>query len=163
MIQKATEKLSLREATLEDARMLYEWANDECVRNNAFSKEPIPWEEHLIWYQKKIVDTKCQIYIIQKMDAENKKVPIGQIRIDQREGNGEIDISIAAPYRNEGFGRIAFSLVLEQIKRDMPQIEKLVAKVKKKNLASIKALQMAGFILTKQNEQYDQLEKWVTK
>ena len=37
-------RLSLREVTAKDMDLLYEWANDPTVRQNAFHTEPIPYE-----------------------------------------------------------------------------------------------------------------------
>ncbi|MEK7218316.1 MAG: UDP-2,4-diacetamido-2,4,6-trideoxy-beta-L-altropyranose hydrolase, partial [Patescibacteria group bacterium] len=46
--------LRLRPATVGDGRTLWEWANDPTVRASAFSSDPIPWEEHMQWFGKKL-------------------------------------------------------------------------------------------------------------
>ena len=44
----------LREAKWEDMEQLFLWANDKEVRKNSFSMEPISYEEHQEWYEKKL-------------------------------------------------------------------------------------------------------------
>ena len=38
--------LNLRPANVDDSRMLWEWRNEESVRQVSFSPDPIPWEDH---------------------------------------------------------------------------------------------------------------------
>ena len=46
--------ISFRRATIEDAELLFSWANDFDVRRNAFSQQEILWDEHVEWFQKKL-------------------------------------------------------------------------------------------------------------
>jgi len=45
--------LHLVEAASKDAELIYNWANDPEVRNNAVNNEPIIYENHLEWFNKK--------------------------------------------------------------------------------------------------------------
>lgn len=55
--------ITIRNADIDDAELLYSWANDISVRINAFSQEDFTFEDHLIWFNKKLSDENCHIYI----------------------------------------------------------------------------------------------------
>ena len=57
-------RLSLREVTAKDMDLLYEWANDPTVRQNAFHTEPIPYENHKMWFAKNLADREVLMYIL---------------------------------------------------------------------------------------------------
>ncbi len=40
-------KLHLRQVCLADRELLFEWANDDTVRANAFHTEKIPYTDHI--------------------------------------------------------------------------------------------------------------------
>lgn len=44
-------KLTLRKATKQDVKTLYDWANDIDVRLNAFNQKNIEREQHLLWFK----------------------------------------------------------------------------------------------------------------
>ena len=46
----------LREATIEDARMLLDWRNDELTRSVSLGSEKIPWDGHLAWFKRVFAD-----------------------------------------------------------------------------------------------------------
>src|SRR5581483_8142161 len=73
-----TRQLTIREARPEDARLLWEWANDPSVRSNSFNQEPIPWESHLRWYEKRLASPGTRFWLL-----EVNSVPAGQIRYDR--------------------------------------------------------------------------------
>lgn len=77
------EELNLRIATNEDMDLLYEWANDRTVRENAFHTEPIPYETHISWFARIMQDEDEILYILEK---DNR--PIGQIRFSIGGGGG---------------------------------------------------------------------------
>ena len=42
----------LREATIEDRDLLYEWANDPETRRASFNTDRINYEEHCRWFER---------------------------------------------------------------------------------------------------------------
>ncbi len=100
--------LNLREATNEDSKMLFEWANDQDVRFNAFSNKIIEWDDHIIWLNKKLKSKTCKIFIL-----TNNDLNFGQIRIDLEENFWIIDYSIDKKYRGLGFGKIIVELLIK--------------------------------------------------
>lgn len=141
----------LREAQADDADLLFSWANDIDVRRNAFSQHEITWEEHVQWFKRKLNDTSCHIYIAQ---ADGR--PVGQIRLDIQDGKAEIDYSVAAQRRGQGFGK--------EMLRQVSQIPGLgissfFAQVKTGNAASAAAFAACGFRKTAQYDDYAEYEK----
>lgn len=132
--------ISLRPVRLDDARLLFEWANDPLVRAMAFSTAPIIWEDHLIWLQKNLSNANCHMAI-----ASAQGRPVGQIRFDVRDGRtAEVDVHIASAERGRGFGPMiiragAYDLLART------DVQQIVAIAKSENRGSIAAFMKAGF------------------
>jgi UDP-2,4-diacetamido-2,4,6-trideoxy-beta-L-altropyranose hydrolase len=76
----------LRPIIKEDCELLFRWANDPVIRAMSLSPETIAWDRHQAWFNKKMNDRSCRIFIA--IDTV-KDHPIGQIRSkDARFGNG---------------------------------------------------------------------------
>lgn len=144
----------LRLVRKEDVELLFEWANDPVVRQNAFSTEPISYENHVHWFQNKLQDEDCRIYIFMKEDCA-----IGQIRLDGiTEEKTGIDYSIASEFRGQGFGRKMLQLLEEKIRQDLPKVQVLMAEVKRENHASKQVFLKNDF-----QEAYTVYEKFLGK
>ena len=133
--------LYLREAVEKDVDILFRWANDEDTRKNSFCTEPIKYEDHVIWFQKMMRNENIDQYIL-----INGDVPVGQIRLECEETVGEISYSIAPDKRGMGYGKAICQLLLRRIRKQRPKIEKILAKVKPSNVASIHCFEKNGFI-----------------
>ncbi len=132
--------LHLRRAQENDCRVLWEWANDPQVRSGAFSSVPIPWEQHEIWFASKMKDPNCNIFIAE--DSQGRAV--GQFRVDWRpDGDGEIDVSVAAAYRGAGYGGALINLGVSSLPAERSGC--LHAFVKLENQASRRVFEHAGF------------------
>ena len=125
-------ELYLREATIEDRVLLYEWANDPEVRNSSFKTDPIEYEEHCKWFERIFVDDKELQYIL--MDGRE---PVGQARLSISDEVAEIDYSVAPAKRGIGYGSVIINLLKQKVFEELPNVKKLIAKVKPKNIASI--------------------------
>ncbi len=144
--------ISLREITKEDSALLLTWANDETVRRNSFHTEKISEAEHEAWFDNKLADPDCHIYI-----AEDGDRPIGQIRADIEDGTAEIDYSVAVSERGKGYG----SALLAGVEKTVPagKVTKWSAKVKPENTASLHAFARCGYVVTNKTDAYWELEK----
>ena len=94
--------LTFREANENDTQLYFDWANDPVVREQSYNSNPINFENHKKWFESKINDCSCLMFIFQN----EKKLNIGQIRI-QKENNKEalIGISIASDFRGRGYAK----------------------------------------------------------
>jgi RimJ/RimL family protein N-acetyltransferase len=132
--------LTFRKATLDDAQLYFEWANDAIVREQSYNSCQIDFENHKKWFASKLEDDSCMLLLFQ-----NKKINIGQIRIEkQDEKEAIIGISIASDYRGKGFAKqillLASDYFLENHKGFF-----LSAFIKKQNISSKYAFEKSGF------------------
>lgn len=130
----------LRKAEQGDMDLLFQWTNDPVVRRNSFNTDPIPYENHMKWFNKIMKDPTVIQFIL--MDDET---PVGQIRLNVEGTEAEIGYSIGSEFRGKGYGHRVLQLVANEVIANHPEIEKLVAKVKPDNIASNKAFRNAGF------------------
>ena len=130
----------LRKATPEYLLTYYNWANDEAVRKNSFSPEPIDLETHKNWFKQKLNNPDTLLYILEK--NEN---PVGQIRFDVEEKIAHIDYSIDSKFRGLGLGKHILQLGIEQFLLDESRKIYFQAVVKTGNFASHKIFQKIGF------------------
>lgn len=134
--------LHLRPATMNDAKILFAWANDPVVRASAFIQEPIEWKAHIEWLQRKLEDADCTIFV-----AEDAGVPIGQIRFDREQDVASTDVHLAPEMRGKGYGTTLISSGMEAY-FNMTNINRVTASVKTENAASAKTFEKAGFTKT---------------
>lgn len=120
---------------------MWEWANDPTVRATAFSTEPIAWEDHVIWFSRKLQDPDCYIFVAAGPDGES----IGQVRFDVRDGaEAEIDVSVEKSKRGLGYGDKLIRAGVDEIFRISP-VRRVRALVKADNPGSARAFEKAGF------------------
>jgi UDP-2,4-diacetamido-2,4,6-trideoxy-beta-L-altropyranose hydrolase len=133
--------IRLRPAKADDARLLFDWANDPQVRAAAFSSVPIIWESHAAWFSEKLNGGKCFIWIAEDWEGS----PLGQIRFDVREdGESEVDISITKAKRGQGLAHTLIELGVDAFFK-ANHGGPVHALVKEDNPASIRAFEKAGF------------------
>lgn len=135
-------QLYLHEVSIDDAVLLFHWANDMDVRRNAFNEEPIIWENHIKWLESKLKDLNSKIFIL-----KDNNLPVGQIRIDLEDNYWVIDYSIDKEYRGKGYGEKIVSLLIQNY-----ESYKFRAIVKKNNLASNRVFEKLNFQIKALNE-----------
>lgn len=133
--------LSVRRADVGDAELLWRWRNDPLVRQNSFNTQHIPWADHELWFAGRVTSPDSRIYVLEERDT-----PVAQIRYERRDHVwAEVgDISVVAGERGKGYGRtilvLTMNLACEEFKA-----EKVLALVKKNNVASAGTFRSAGF------------------
>ena len=133
-------RVRVRRVREQDCELLWHWANDPEVRARAFSTTPIPWTDHVTWFEKKIAFADCLLLV--GIDAEDS--PVGQVRFDSdAEGIGTIDISIDRSRRGEGFGLELLRAALRVAR--ISGIRTARALVKPDNAPSLRLFAAAGF------------------
>lgn len=131
--------IRLRSVTKDDMQLLYDWRNDEVVRQNSFNKDIIPWENHQKWFMNMLSNLNEHAYIL--MDEDEA---IGQVRLSVDGDEAEITYSIEEQYRYLEYGKIILQLVENVVASEMPDV-KLVAKVKSDNVASQHIFEKLGY------------------
>ncbi len=136
--------LRLRNATLDDSIIYFKWANDQAVREQSFISNEIIWENHKKWFEAKVKDTTCEMYIFQ--DEHNNL--IGQVRIEKKNVNEAlIGLSIALEHRGKGYAQIMLKLATKAFFFKNTNFI-INAYIKEKNLNSKNAFEKAGFAFT---------------
>lgn len=130
-------------ADMEYIDIIYRWANDETTRQNAFNTNPIPYEDHIKWYTKKLEEENTFFYVC-KQDDKN----IGQLRVEIEGNEAIISYSVDKNHRGKGFGKKLIHYAEEIIKAYCNQYHKtikLIGKVKHGNMASQKCFVAEGY------------------
>ena len=96
-------KLEFRTIVPEDARLLWEWANEEGTRRYSFHPAPIPWETHEAWVQRQLTLCAAGDVYWQMLLANGS--PVGQIRYAREEGAAVISLCVAPDQRGHGYGQ----------------------------------------------------------
>lgn len=150
--------LSLREVTAKDMDLLYCWANDKTVRQNAFHTEPIPYDDHRMWFARNLADRDVLMYILCKLLPNGQEESLGQIRLSIEDGTALIDYSIEASRRGQGFGSRMILMAEEKLRNLRGDVIYCKAQVKYENPASAKVFEKCGYD-EQELEHYIEFEK----
>ena len=131
----------IREAKVADMRLFFEWANDPVVRQMAFHSEPIPWDNHVVWFRRKL-DSNAALLLLGYHGGR----PVGQVRFDiTNDGSAEIDISVDKEFRGKGLGKLMLVSAIEYASKKM-NVSEFISEVKEENLSSQRLFMSAGFV-----------------
>lgn len=130
-------------------RLLFDWANDKDVRQNAFTTETITWDNHRVWYQSLLADENRRLYIFYRKDQ-----PVGMIRYDIQAESGRISYSIEKDFRGRGFGKVMVEQAEQVLKKERPEIQMITAEVKPTNTASMRVFEELGYQMSKEDTTY---------
>lgn len=134
------EAVTLRAATPDDARLLFDWANDPTVRAVSFSSAPIPWERHGPWFSARLADADCRLWIA----ADPSGAPLGMVRFEAAGQEAVISVSVDQRRRGKNLGVLLIWKACRLLFREQP-VTAVQALVKPDNAASIRAFEKAGF------------------
>ena len=134
----------VREASLDDARAVWEMRNDPATRENSNNQGEIPLEQHLEWFKDKYFVHKENLCFV--LDEEDKIV--GYCRFDLEEDRYVVSIAIDPTYQGRGLGS---ALLAEALKR-LPDGKEVVAEVKADNQGSLKIFEKNNFKVVAQDD-----------
>ena len=131
---------SLRHVLEGDCKFVFELSNSPEVRAISFSKDPIPLETHLKWFNRILQDKNSVFYIAEDCDGN----PVGQIRFKKDSKEAVISVSLIKSVRGKGYGsRIIDQGAIALFRSSGVNI--INAYVKKENPASVKSFEKSGF------------------
>jgi UDP-2,4-diacetamido-2,4,6-trideoxy-beta-L-altropyranose hydrolase len=139
--ENAAQLISVRTASCQDARFLWELANDRDVRVNSFNSQPIPWEHHVKWLGARLDDPSTVLLVA--LDEESN--PCGQIRFDVQESKAELNYSLARWARGRGLGTALIEAGLGFL-FGCTSVELVTALVKVENIASLVTFERTGWV-----------------
>jgi UDP-2,4-diacetamido-2,4,6-trideoxy-beta-L-altropyranose hydrolase len=130
----------VRPAAPGDRGTLFRWANDPLTRQMSFRPEPIPWPDHVAWFDRVVGDPDVLLLVAEKWAPEGW-TGVGQVRID---GDGSVGISVAPDHRGRGLSRPVLQAAVGAFRARFPE-RGLVAYVKPENAPSHRIFAQAGF------------------
>jgi perosamine synthetase len=145
--------ITLRNATMDDADLLLEWANDPDVRRASVNSDPIDRETHVAWLSAKLDDAETAFYICERDGAR-----IGYARAERRDDDSaELAVSVAREQRNGGVGRRLIALASARAQAELG-VTRVLARVKQDNASSLRAFESSGFIVDSEDGDLKHLE-----
>lgn len=133
--------ITLRHATHEDARVLFEWRNDPATRAASLSPQPVRWEDHLCWLNAVLEDAGRQLMI-----AEHDGQAIGTLRADSGDGVTELSWTVAPDARGKGLAKPMVQALRDRVSGPV------CARVRSDNAASIRIAEHIGLILSEEQD-----------
>jgi UDP-2,4-diacetamido-2,4,6-trideoxy-beta-L-altropyranose hydrolase len=131
--------LTVRFATIREVDIYYEWANDPLVRKNSYQSLEISYQQHVVWFNKKLLDKNCYLYYF-----EMEHISAGQVRIEIGKEETVIGISIDGRFRGHSLSSEMLNVATKDFLDKNPK-EKIYAYIKKENENSYRSFLKAGF------------------
>tara|TARA_B100000003_G_C10934696_1_gene372699 strand:+ start:631 stop:1089 length:459 start_codon:yes stop_codon:yes gene_type:complete len=142
-------EFNINEFDVSDESYLWMWRNDPLTREMFINKKKVSWFEHIKWLGKIKEQRNTKIYIGKKMNYER----IGMCRFQEnKEKNVEVSISIYSKFRGKGFSSLFLKLSSQKYLKFNQT--KLIAIIRKENLASIKCFSGCGFSIENEDEKF---------
>lgn len=123
-----------------DMELVWRWANDPIARKWSFSAEPIPWDDHVLWYRSQMADKSSILLLASTMNDE----PLGTVRIDDVGQVGKVSVNINPDLRGHGFGSEVVGMGCRIASREL-HLDRFEAYIQKGNVASLKTFKGVGF------------------
>jgi len=133
-------KFSIRKAVDTDVELYFQWANNDEVRQNAVSSEPIVFENHLSWFSSRINSQTSRLYV-----GLWNGFAVGQIRFDLHNNSWEIDYSVDSNHRNMGFGEMLIRKGMSELLSEFQTDLTIVGLVKSQNIPSAEVFKKMHF------------------
>ena len=135
----ACSALSLRPVSEADSALLLRWRNDPVAVEFSATRRSVESGEHEAWFRSARASETTWIWI-----GEVDDEPVGQVRIEVGDGEAEVHISIAPEMRGRGHG----TRLLAAARRRCAErgIRSLVARVDRRNAASLRMFETCGFV-----------------
>ena len=147
-MKKKGNKLAIRvvKARISDARLIIKIHNS-AVRNRYFNSiNQVQFNKHLVWFKKKLISKKTEIYL-----GKVNNIKFGYVRFEEiKKKVFEISLGNLPIYYNKGLGTILLKKSLIKFGKKY-KAKKVISTVKKFNIRSQKVFLKNGFIKTKFN------------
>jgi UDP-2,4-diacetamido-2,4,6-trideoxy-beta-L-altropyranose hydrolase len=141
----AASGIQLRPARQLDRRLVWEGANDGETRRASFSPEPIPWEDHVRWFDERLARRPADLFIVENRDGE----PVGQVRLEVHGRRGRMPINVAPQYRRHGYGSLIIDVGSSRL-LERAELDGIDVNVRPDNQASLRAFEAADFRRTEE-------------
>lgn len=132
--------MQVRQATQEDARMIFEWRTTPEVMGVSRNTDPIMYEAHCAWMTRVLADPN-RLLLVGLLEGRDA----GVVRFDMDGCCAEVSIFLAPGAIGFGLGRALLTAAEARLRQDHPQVKTLSAWVKKDNPRSLQLFQHLGY------------------
>lgn len=136
----APASITYRKARIEDCQLYLDWSNEPLVRSQSFNTATIQYAEHRAWFENKINDDNVLMLLFFVKDQA-----IGQVRIEHKETENVVSISLSKESRGRGYASRILRLGITQFRKEFR--EPIHAYIRADNIASIRSFETAGFLV----------------
>jgi UDP-2,4-diacetamido-2,4,6-trideoxy-beta-L-altropyranose hydrolase len=138
----SADRLTLRAAEVDDARLIYEWRNHPVTRVVSGNPAAIEWATHASWLGKVLADPDRILQI-----ATIGALPVGVIRYDSVGGaEAEVSLYLDPNLHGLGLGGAMLQAGEAYVRQRFHKVRRLVATVLVGNLASRRMFEAAGYV-----------------
>lgn len=142
--------LTLRKASSDDLFKVFELSNDDEVRRLSFISSKIDIESHKKWFKSKITNHSTFFLV-----AEYSGEFVGQVRYEINDNEAVVGISISKEFRGLSLGDKILIKSAKLLSESFKEIRKIIAYIKKENIASQKSFEKAGYVFVeKEDKEY---------
>jgi len=132
---------TFRDATVADARAIWEINGDPSVRAASFSTREIVWSDHLDWLERVLGDPSRRLFVL-----EDPLQVLSVVRLDGLTSEvAEISIAVRSDQRGRGLGGKTLRQAEQICFAEYSQVQAIRALIKQDNRASQKTFQRVGY------------------
>jgi RimJ/RimL family protein N-acetyltransferase len=139
---------TVRNATIDDARLYFEWANDPAVRANSYQSAAIIWEDHEKWFEVVTTSPTSCMWLF-----SINGTPAAQMRLKLEDNKAIINYSVAASFRGRGLSVLLLQHSALKLSLEQGHVECLEGWVKKSNLPSFRAFERSGYRIVEETDE----------
>ncbi|WP_261984242.1 UDP-2,4-diacetamido-2,4,6-trideoxy-beta-L-altropyranose hydrolase, partial [Pseudomonas lini] len=132
--------LLVRQATQDDAQLLFDGRNAEAVRRWSLDTHVIDWQRHQAWLAASLSNPRRLLLIAEADDG-----PVGVLRYDLDDARAEVSIYLFESRIGLGWGRALLARGEVFVTAYWPSLQAITAQVLPANQASLKVFREAGF------------------
>ena len=128
----------IKKAENSDTKDIFNWRNDKQTISMFKNNNIVSWNEHCLWFKKKIKDKSCLLLI-----GEKASIKIGVIRFDILRDHSAISINLNPVCRGKKYSK-TFLVMGCNYYFSLFNL-KIISEIKKVNLSSINIFKSVGF------------------
>jgi len=137
--------LKIRKAIIDDSNDILEWRNDPSTRQMSFNSDVISFSTHNKWFNNSLQNKNRYLLIVEE---EGRKISVVRFDIIEEKSTAEISISLNPLEKRKGFSSKVISKSISYFNIiNNKRIKTVIAKIKKKNIASKHSFSKCGFTL----------------
>jgi UDP-2,4-diacetamido-2,4,6-trideoxy-beta-L-altropyranose hydrolase len=132
--------MQVRQATSDDARMIYEWRTAPEVMGASRNTASFSFEDHCVWLKRVLQDPQRLLLV-----GLHEGRDAGVVRFDIDSGRAEVSIFVAPEAMGAGLGRALLAAGEAKLRHEHPQVTRVDAWVNADNPRSFQLFQRNGY------------------